>query len=89
MHAWSPCGLQEGCSTSTALRAQGLGLDTCAWYKAPLCQLQAWTSGLTHKEYNGFPTCWEGIIGTEIQYGEFSVFHSNRKAGTLETGDRH
>ena len=51
-------GLQKRCSTSTTLQVQGLGLDTCAWYKAPLCQLQAWTSGLAYKECNGLPTCW-------------------------------
>ena len=30
-----------------------------------------------------------GTMGAEIHYGEFSAFHSNRQAETLETGDRH
>ena len=30
-----------------------------------------------------------GGMGTEIKDGEFSAFHSNRQAETLETGDRH
>ena len=30
-----------------------------------------------------------GSMGTEIKYGEFNAFHSNRQAEALETGDRH
>ena len=52
---WGP---QEGCSTDTALRVQGPGLDTCSWYKAPFCQLQAWTAGSAYKEYRGLPIRW-------------------------------
>ena len=84
---WEP---QGGCSTSTALSVQGPGLDTCFWYKAPFCQLPAWTAGSAHKGYHGLPSCCGGRgMGIEIKDCELSAFHSNSQAKTLETCDRH